>query len=112
MKDIKKKRAQLAVLLSRKVWKKYNDYVRADDIVKRIHGRLYNNRDMLAGVFTKHVRTPLLKITEDGGESKKYVISFFRRLSAYYGNSMIQKKKSVARNGRVGTEYSYALVKP
>ena len=108
---VKKKRAELAILITRKIFPKYNTYVPADFIVEKLHPMITANKDKLIDTFTKRVASPLHKITDDKIKSKPYVISYLRRLAFYYNNFLASKRKSVIINGRTTSIYYYALVK-
>ena len=108
---LKKTRAELAVLISRRCFPKYNEFVGADEIVNNVHPLLLHNRDKFLGAFTKRVRMPLYNICEDRKISKRHCISFLRRLSSYYGNALVSKRKCVIVNGRARSVYEYALIR-
>ena len=77
---LKKTRAELAVLISRRCFPKYNEFVPADKIVANVHDLLLNNKDKFLAAFTARVRAPLYKITDDRQSSKRHCISFLRRI--------------------------------
>ena len=108
---LKKTRGELASIISRRCFPKYNEYVPADKIVANVHPLLLHNRDKFLAAFTKRVRAPLYKITDERLASKRHCISFLRRLSSYYGNALVSKRKSVIVNGRARSVYEYALVR-
>ena len=108
---IQKRRAELAVLITRKVFPKYKHYVSASTIVQKLHPMLLANRPKFTAAFTKRVAAPLHRITDDAGQSKRHVISFLRRLASYYGNTLTYRTKSVVVNGCSATQYEYALIK-
>jgi len=108
---IQKQRAKMTILITRKVFPKYKTYVSAATIVQKLHPMLVSNKDKFIGVFTKRVAAPLNKINEDPAQSKRYVISFLRRLACYYGNFLASRRKSVVVNGRTTTQYEYALIR-
>ena len=110
-KKLKQKRAELAMLITRKAFKSYNTYVTASSIVEHLHPMLVANREKFIAAFTLRVAAPLHKLTDDADESKRHVISFVRRLAHYYGNYLAQKRKSIVVNGKTVSQYSYALVK-
>ena len=109
-KALKKTRAELAVLISRRCFPKYNEFVPADKIVANVHDLLLNNKDKFLAAFTARVRAPLYKIT-DRQSSKRHCISFLRRLSSYYGSVLVSKRKSAVVHGRTTSVYEYALVR-
>ena len=108
---LKKTRAELAVLISRRCFPKYNEFVPADKIVANVHDLLLNNKDKFLAAFTKRVRAPLYKITDDRQRSKRHCISFLRRLSSYYGSVLVSKQRSALVHGRTKSIYEYALVR-
>ena len=108
---MKQKRAELAILITRKAFPKYNTYVTASSIVQALHPMLVSNRQKFIAAFTKRVSAPLLHLTEDAVQSKRHVISFLRRLAHYYGNFLASKRKSIVVEGHTMSQYSYALVK-
>ena len=110
-KKLKQKRAELAMLITRKAFRKYNIYVTASCVVQNLHPILVANRDKFIAAFTLRVAAPLHKLTDDADESKRHVISFLRRLAHYYGNFLASKRKSIVVNGKTISQYSYALVK-
>ena len=110
-KALKKTRAELAVLISRRCFPKYNEFVPADKIVANVHDLLLNNKDKFLAAFTKRVRAPLYKITDDRQSSKRHCISFLRRLSSYYGSVLVSKRRSAVVHGRTKSIYEYALVR-
>ena len=110
-KRMKQKRAELAILITRKAFPKYNTYVTASCVVNALHPMMVANQAKFIAAFTKRVSAPLLHLTDDAVQSKKYVISFLRRLAHYYGNFLASKRKSIVVNGRTMSQYSYALVK-
>lgn len=110
-KALKKTRAELAVLISRRCFPKYNEFVPADKIVANVHDLLLNNKDKFLAAFTARVRAPLTKITDDRQRSKRHCISFLRRLSSYYGSVLVSKRRSAVVNGRTTSVYEYALVR-
>ena len=110
-KALKKTRAELAVLISRRCFPKYNEFVPADKIVANVHDLLLNNKDKFLAAFTARVRAPLTKITDDRQSSKRHCISFLRRLSSYYGSVLVSKRKSAVVHGRNKSIYEYALVR-
>ena len=110
-KALKKTRAELAVLISRRCFPKYNEFVPADKIVANVHDLLLNNKDKFLAAFTARVRAPLTKITDDRQSSKRHCISFLRRLSSYYGSVLVSKRRSAVVNGRTKSIYEYALVR-
>ena len=110
-KALKKQRAELAIIISRRCFPKYNEFVPADKIVANVHDLLLNNKDKFLAAFTKRVRAPLYKITDDRQSSKRHCISFLRRLSSYYGNVLVSKRRSAIVNGRPTSVYEYALVR-
>ena len=110
-KALKKTRAELAVLISRRCFPKYNEFVPADKIVANVHDLLLNNKDKFLAAFTARVRAPLTKITDDRQRSKRHCISFLRRLSSYYGSVLVSKRKSAVVHGRNKSIYEYALVR-
>ena len=110
-KKLKRKRAELAMLITRKAFRKYNTYVTASCVVNALHPMLINNRDKFIAAFTLRVAAPLHKLTDDADESKRHVISFVRRLAHYYGNFLASRRKSIVVNGKTISQYSYALVK-
>ena len=110
-KALKKTRAELAVLISRRCFPKYNEFVPADKIVANVHDLLLHNKDKFLAAFTKRVRAPLTKITDYRQSSKRHCISFLRRLSSYYGSVLVSKRKSTVVHGRTKSIYEYALVR-
>ena len=110
-KALKKQRAELAIVISRRCFPKYNEFVKADEIVNNVHGLLLDNKDKFLAAFTKRVRMPLYHICDDRKISKKYCISFLRRLSSYYGSVFVSKRRSAIVNGRPTSVYEYALVR-
>ena len=110
-KKVKQKRAELAMLITRKAFKSYNTYVTAFSIVEHLHPMLVANREKFIAAFTLRVAAPLHKLTDDAEQSKRHVISFLRRLAHYYGNYLARKRKSIVVNGKTVSQYSYALVK-
>jgi hypothetical protein len=106
-----KKRDSLIVFISCKAFPRYKIFVEADVLVNRIHSYLLNNKDMFATHFTARVSQPLMKITEDREKSKKYVISFLRRLASWAGNVLVCRRKSRLVDKRMVSVYSYCLVK-
>ena len=110
-KKLKQKRAELAMLITRKVFRKYNSYVTASCVVNALHPMLINNREKFIAAFTKRVSEPLHKLTDDAEQSKRNVISFLRRLAHYNGNFLDSRRKSIVVNGKTVSQYSYALVK-
>ena len=110
-KKLKQKRAELAMLITRKAFRKYNIYVTASCIVNALHPMLVANRDKFIAAFTLRVAAPLHKLTDDAEQSKRHVISFVRRLARYYGNFLASRRKSIVVNGKTISQYSYALVK-
>ena len=110
-KKLKQKRAELAILITRKAFRKYNTYVTASCVVNALHLMLVTNREKFIAAFTLRVAAPLHKLTGDVDESKRHVISFLRRLAHYYGNFLASKRKSIVVNGKTISQYSYALVK-
>ena len=104
-KALKKTRAELAIIITRRAFKKYAEYVPADDIVDRVWPLLLHNRDKFIAAFTKRVRAPLYKITENRLSSKRHIFSFLRRLSSYYGNVLVSKRKSTVVNGKRKSVY-------
>jgi hypothetical protein len=110
-KKLKQKRAELAILITRKAFKTYNTYVTASCIVQNLHPMLVANRDKFIAAFTLRVAAPLHNLTDDAEQSKRHVISFLRRLAHYYGNFLASKRKSIVVNGKTISQYSYALVK-
>ena len=109
-KALKKQRAELAIIISRRCFPKYNEFVKADEIVANVHDLLLNNKDKFLAAFTARVRAPLYKIT-DRQSSKRHCISFLRRLSSYYGNVLVSKRRSAIVNGRPVSVYEYALLR-
>ena len=110
-KKLKQKRAELAILITRKAFRKYNTYVTASCVVNALHPMLVANRDKFIAAFTLRVAAPLHKLTDDAEQSKRHVISFVRRLAHYYGNFLASKRKSIVVNGKTISQYLYALVK-
>ncbi len=110
-KKLKQKRAELAMLITRKAFKSYNTYETASCVVNALHPMLVANQDKFIAAFTLRVAEPLHKLTDDAEQSKRYVISFLRRLAHYYGNFLASKRKSIVVNGKTISQYSYALVK-
>ena len=96
-KKVKQKRAELAMLITRKAFKSYNTYVTASSIVEHLHPMLVANREKFIAAFTLRVSAPLHKLTDDADESKRHVISFVRRLAGYYGNlcSLAGKREKI-----------------
>ena len=99
------------MLITRKVFRKYNTYVSASCVVNALHPMLVANRESFIAAFTLRVSAPLHKLTDDADESKRHVISFVRRLAGYYGNFVASRRKSTVVNGKTVSPYSYALVK-
>ena len=110
-KALKTQRAELAIIISRRCFPKYNEFVKADEIVANVHPLLLHNRDKFLAAFTKRVRAPLYKITDDRQSSKRHCISFLRRLSSYYGSVLVSKRRSAIVNGRPVSVYEYALLR-
>ena len=110
-KKLKQKRAELAMLITRKAFRKYNTYVTASCVVQNLHPLLVANQQKFIAAFTKRVSAPLHNLTDGADESKRHVISFLRRLAHYYGNFLASKRKSIVVEGSTISQYSYALVK-
>lgn len=111
MKSVSKsKKQRLAIWFTRKCFPKYKTFIHADDIVSKVHLILLHNKDKFE-VYTKYVVQPLQNITEDLPSSKRYIISFIRRLVQYYGNAMIRKRKSIIVDGKNKSLYMYCIVK-
>ena len=64
-KKLKQKRAELAMLITRKAFRKYNTYVTASCVVNALHPMLVANRDKFIAAFTLRVAAPLHKLTDD-----------------------------------------------
>jgi hypothetical protein len=86
-------------------------FVDADTIVHNIHLTLLYNKDNFSQKFTKRISQPLLKITASAPQSKRYVISFLRRLVKAFGAVLVTKRQSVKMDGRPASKYSYYLVR-
>ena len=66
-KKLKQKRAELAIIITRKVFRKYKTYVTASCIVNALHPMLINNREKFIAAFTKRVSEPVPKpVCHDG----------------------------------------------
>ena len=68
-KKLKQKRAELAILITRKAFKTYNAYVTASCIVNALYPMMVANRDKFIAAFTKRVSAPLYHLTDDGYET-------------------------------------------
>jgi len=110
-KALKTQRAELAIIISRRCFPKYNEFVKADEIVANVHSLLLDNKDKFLAAFTARVRATLYKVTPDRQSSKRHIISLLRRLSSYYGNVLVSKRRSTVYNGRAISVYEYALLR-
>ena len=104
------KKQQIAKFIFRKAFKSYNDWVRAEDIVKRVHYILANNQNTLRDLFAKRTCRPLVKITQDPIQSKRHIISFLRSLAKDFKNRIVWKKKSVVLDMQIISVYHYRMV--
>ena len=110
-KKLLKKRRELSVLICRKAFKKYKQFEKADDINNNLYGLLNANKAILFSTFPKHETSMLHKISDNKEGSKKYVISFLRRLCRYNNNHLISKRKTISVNGRLKSLYLYAIIR-
>ena len=108
---IRKQRIFHAELLLQQAFEYYNVYTSTDDILVRIADKIYSNKDKYTKLYSNRTIQPLLNLCGKPKADRRLIICFLRRLCRIIDHALLIKRKSIMKNNKPASLYSYAILK-